>query len=168
MTESEREEFIPLVLGMLGKRCSFDPRYKRSSAEDLRLELENSELDERILAAWPGDWPGRQVVDLDNVGDAGAWLSEKLEGEPLAQTLFGWNWDDEANAAMLAEEYLRAIIEAGHFPPSYYGDEASAGDDGWTEEDEKLVQAEFVAFFRHWRERIVATIEKQNPPTSGD
>jgi hypothetical protein len=172
MTAAEREEIIPEAIQILAKRCSLNPHYKHSSPEDIRLELESSkredgdvgyaDLDDRMMAAWPGDWPGRQIVDLDNVGDPGAWLSNNF-GEPVSQMLFGWAWDDDSNAEMLAEEYLRAIIEEGHYPPSYYGDEDGASDESWTEEDEKLVCADFITFFRHWRERILKTIEKQNP-----
>ena len=123
---------------------------------------------ESLSRVWPGGWPGQGLVDLDNVGDPGYWLSEKMEAEPISQTLFGWDWNDEATAAMLADDYLRMIRELGYPLPSDYDNEAESAGDGWTEEDEALVRAEFVAFIKHWRERILTTIEEQNPPSTGD
>jgi hypothetical protein len=164
MTVPERGEIIHSALAMLGKRCSFRPGCWSLSAEDRAQELKNPDLDERMMPAWPGGWPGQGLVDLDSVGDPGYWLAEKLEGEPISQTLFGWNWNDEATAAMLADDYLRTIRELGYPLPSDYDNEAESAGDGWTKEDEKLVRAEFVAFLKHWRERILATLEAQNPP----
>lgn len=96
MTAAEREQVLLAVLRILSRRDC-----------DERVEA-SPNLDDWIMSAWPSDWPGRHLVELDNVGDPGAWLSN-LGGEPISQMLFGWAWDDETNARSLAHEYLREI-----------------------------------------------------------
>ncbi|HZL34881.1 MAG TPA: hypothetical protein VFC78_06195 [Tepidisphaeraceae bacterium] len=152
MNESEKEELVHAALAIVGERCSFDPHYMQLTAENAKAELENEDLDDRLMRAWPADWPSQQVVHLDNVGDPGAWIPEAL-GEPVAQVLFGWAWDDEANAANLAEEYCRRVTELGGSLPSDFDEDTDSED---------LVQADFVGFLKEWRNRVLATIEKQN------
>ena len=84
---------------------------------------------------------------------------ERVFGEPISQVLFGWTWDDEGNAAVLAEDYLRQIREQGYPLPSDFADVPCPH--AWSDEDEKLVRHEFALFLRHWRERILQKLEKE-------
>jgi hypothetical protein len=100
----------------------------KSGDEEARLQIVDSHI---IKRAPIGDCTRRQLVDLDFVGDPGATLTDNL-GEPASQMLFGWAWDDDANAAMLAEEYLRTIREEGYPVPSGFDEDAESIDGGWS------------------------------------
>jgi hypothetical protein len=160
MEQSEQERFIRAALELLGERCSFDPHYRHYQPQAIKEKLENEDLDSRLLAARPLDWPGQEIVELDNIGDASAWL-EQVIGNPISEVLFGLPLTEDGIAESLADDYLRTIREQGFPLPSDFGDEPTGG--GWTPEDEAKVRAEFVAFFRHWRERVLQVLEKQNP-----
>ena len=149
MTAAEREQVLLAVLRILSRRDC-----------DERVEA-SPNLDDWIMSAWPSDWPGRHLVELDNVGDPGAWLSN-LGGEPISQMLFGWAWDDETNASSLADEYLREIRRQGYPLPSDFGDAPCPN--GWSHEDEQQARIEFMAFLRHWRERVLQVVEEQDRP----
>ena len=95
----------PEALLVLFKRFRVESDESPGLSEEGGLETEMSAVDEEILGLWPGGWPGREIVDLDYVGDPGAWLRDVF-GESLLQVLFGCSWDDDSNAEMLAEEYL--------------------------------------------------------------
>jgi hypothetical protein len=109
-------------------------------------------LDARLLRAAPGDWPNRKLVDLDIVGDPGAWLSEVF-GEPVGEVLFGWARDDHDNACSMAADYLSEIRKQGYPVPSDFGDDPNS--QGWTDEVEQSIQREFLAFVRCWRKRAL-------------
>ncbi len=164
MKTGEKEDLLLSALQILAARCSFFPHYAHLQADALREELEDEDLNSRLRSAWPADWAGRQIVELDNVGDPGAWL-EQVIGSPLSELLFGWTWDVDDQAACMAEDYLTTIREQGYPLPSDFGEDATDGE--WTPEEEKQGTAEFVSFFHEWRERVLDTIEKQNQP-SGD
>ena len=159
MRESQQCELIAFAVAVLSRR-SVDEAHQVSDAGQQADDVEAAE--ERVLADWPGDWPERSVVDLDNVGDPGDWLSEIL-GEPILQVLFGWSWDDVSSANTLAQEFLRTIREAGYPLPSDFDEDSESTGDGWTESDEAQATTEFVGFLRHWRERVMKSIEKQKP-----
>ena len=161
MEQREQGRLIRAALEILGERCSFDPLYHQFQPEAIQQELDNEDLDSRMMAVWPGGWPGQEIVELDNVGDPGAWLEEVI-GNPISEVLFGLPLNADSEAAMIADDYLRTI-RAQDFPlPSDFGDEPTRG--GWTPDDEAQVRADFAAFFRHWRERVLQSLEKQNPP----
>jgi hypothetical protein len=108
-TEDQGETLIE-VSHRLMRKYSVDPHLgKFGSAEDtLRDELspENLEnFDERIFSTWPGDWPNRKIVDLDNLGDASFFLKEKME-EGASYYILGSSENDPSNAEYLAEMYL--------------------------------------------------------------
>jgi hypothetical protein len=156
--ESEKGDLAIAAIRILGERCSLDSPWRRYSNEPLAEESQENSLGDRMMAAWPADWPTQCIVELNNVGDPGAWLSDVM-GEPIEEVLFG-SGDIESTAAGMAEDYLHEIREQSCPLPSDFGDEPSH--EGWTDEDENQVRLEFVAFLRHWRERILQTLEKQS------
>jgi hypothetical protein len=160
MEQGEQERLIRASLEILGEGCSFDPRYQRFPPDAIQQELDNENLDDRLFAAWPASWPGQQLVELDAVGDPGAWLEHVL-GNPVSEILFGLPLNEDGIAAELADDYLRAIREEGFPLPSDFGDKPTNG--SWTPEEESQVRAEFVAFFRHWREQVLQALESQKP-----
>lgn len=163
MTHGEQEELFENALQILGRRNSFDPYYARRRPEDIQFELGSENINDRLMIAWPGEWPGREIVDLDDVGDPGAWLQNLLPEDPI-RCLFPPG-NEETIAEVLAEDYLYEIRRAGFELPSDFGDNPNY--EGWTEEDEEQVRAEFVAFLKHWRDLILTTLKKQNPPERG-
>lgn len=103
---------------------------------------------ETVIADWPSDWPGRQFVDLDNVGDPGAWLEIQISN--AEDVLFGDSDDDEM-AAELEFAYIAAAND-NYFPlPTEF--EMSE------EEMHKLLAAEFLGFIQEWRKRTIAARE---------
>lgn len=100
---------------------------------------------EPVIAPWPSDWPGRRFVDLDNVGDPGAWI--ELQISSAVDVLFG-DSDDEEMAAELEFAYVAAAND-NYFPlPTEF--EMSE------EEMHKLLVAEFLGFIQEWRKRTIA------------
>jgi hypothetical protein len=146
----------------LGERCSFSPNYARYSAESFEQELENENLADRLMGAWPGGWPGQQIVELDNVGDPSDWLETQIDD--MVGCLFRFT-DQQPIIEDLALDYLRAIRKQGLPLPSDFGDDPS--EEEWTADDEKQVRGEFAAFLEHWRERVLQTLEKQNAAQTG-
>lgn len=82
--------------------------------------MSTNDLAEPSIAYWPGDWPGRQIVDLDAVGDPGCWLEEIIL-DPV-DLLYG---NDSARDEALADDLADAsITEAEEIPfplPSDFG-----------------------------------------------
>jgi hypothetical protein len=107
--------------------------------------MNSRDSEEPIIADWPGDWPGRQVVDLDNVGDPGAWIENNISSP---KELLSADSDDDAEAEALAEAYI-AEAERNYFPlPTEFG---------MTEQEMyKAVVADFLGFIREWRRRTIA------------
>ena len=128
MTASQREELLLMALKILNHKCNFGNHSTRCETKDIKKRLNDHELDDWMISIWPGDWPGQEFVDLNYVGDPGAWL-RNVFGEPISQVLFGCAWDDEANAAWITNDYLREIREQGYSLPSDFGD--SPGEKGW-------------------------------------
>jgi hypothetical protein len=158
MTYSEREQAFESMLEILGERCSYR-NYKTPPTPEEIAEEQESEIKDRLFGMWPGGWPGQQIVELDNLGDPGDWLDTNL-GCSALELLFPPG-GEENTAAMLAPDYLRAIREAGFPLPSDFGDNPQGN--GWTDEDEQQVTAEFTAFFCHWRECVFEVLERQKP-----
>ena len=158
MNTDEQEDTLVRVFKTLGARCSFDPYYTRRKPEDFAAELNDDDLNDRLMAAWPGAWPSPQIVDLDFVGDPGAWLYNELDENVLTE-LFGVPCQHEIRAEQLADSYLRKIREEGYPLPSDFDDDPVYS--GWTDEDELGVRAEFRAFLAQWRESVIATLERQ-------
>lgn len=152
-------------ISALARRCSLDPHYRLPHADDWFCEELAEELDDRLMSAWPGDWPGRQVVDLDSTVDPGAWLASNL-GEPCSTYLFGVPMNDLDCAEALGESYLETIREQGYPLPPDFGNDPRY--DGWTKDGEAMVRSDFAAFLDHWRERVVATLEKQVQSNAGE
>jgi hypothetical protein len=95
---------------------------------------------------WPGDWPGRQFVNLDCVGDPGDWLSLELpsEEEVLTQN----PEQDESTAEPLADAYIQKGQELGFPLPTDHGVPQ--------EKMREVAIADFVGFIREWRRRAEA------------
>lgn len=110
--------------------------------------MKEKHSDGSVIAPWPGDWPGRQVVDLDNVGDPGAWIDQRV---PTPEEVLCGDSNDREAATELADAYIAAAHEQ-YFPlPSEFGMSA--------EEMRKVVTEEFLGFIREWRVRTVAARE---------
>ncbi len=88
MKDGEQDNFIKEALYVLGERCSFYPNFTHCRPESLKEEMEDDDLDSRLMSAWPGGWPGQEIVELDNVGDPGAWLAQALD-RPTSEVIFG-------------------------------------------------------------------------------
>ncbi len=102
---------------------------------------------EKALQCWPGGWPGRQVVDLDDVGDPDIWLEERIDN--LEEALGGNVEAVSEAAAFLAEDYLATAAEMSFPVPSDF--------DCSEEEELQMVTADFCGFLREWHRRIVST-----------
>jgi hypothetical protein len=147
---------------VLGLRCG-----RVDCLEDAEWE----EIEDRLLQDWPADWPGRSVVDLDNLGDPGAWLRDGV-GESWYRVLFA-DQDDERWATELAEFYAENLVASGYPMPSEFGDHPVYG--VATEDDRAWFQTEFMGFLSAWRERVlklaelrtVVSREPNEPPTPG-
>ncbi|NLX13727.1 MAG: hypothetical protein GXY44_08765 [Phycisphaerales bacterium] len=61
----------------------------------------------------------------------------------------------------MANSYLHEVSDLGYPLPGEYAEPSYRG---WTKEDEAETTAEFVAFLRHWRERVLQALEEQNRP----
>jgi hypothetical protein len=94
---------------------------------------------------WPGDWPGRKMVDLDRVGDPGEWLSCQIPSEEEVLTQHPEH--DEDTAINLADAYIGTCEELGLQLPS----------DFWGSKENMRVAAiiDFIGFIREWRRRAI-------------
>lgn len=97
-----------------------------------------------LLSFWPGRWPGQGVVDLDNLGDPGIWLDDRM---PLIEgALCGTDIEISKTSAFLAEDYIAAAAEMSFPIPSDF----EVNDD----ECREMIKTEFRAFLLEWRRRI--------------
>lgn len=90
---------------------------------------------------WPADWPNRQCVDLDNLGDAGVWIEDQIPN--AAEILFDQPDDDDDLADALAEAYISAATDMVFPLPSEF--------DGAGEEARQMIKGDFLSFIREWR-----------------
>ena len=95
---------------------------------------------------WPGDWPGRRFVDLDCLGDPGAWLD--LELPSVEEVMSADPKEDESLAEPLADAYIRTGEDLGFPLPTDFG----------LTRDKMREQAiaDFIGFIREWRKRARA------------
>ena len=171
MIKDEQSDMLIKVTHQLMRKYSVDPDLSKfQPIEDtLRDELnpENVEnFDERLLSAWPGNWSGRKFVELDNVGDPGAFLEKELI-EGISRHILGASEYDSSSAELLAESYLENISELGYqaYRDSCDTDEEKAEADQWQRTD---TINDFIGFIKEWRERVVTTIERQAKVNRGD
>jgi hypothetical protein len=106
--------------------------------------------EEPIIAGWPMDWPERQSVDLDNVGDPGAWLDEHIQSPA---EVFSDDGGDADLAEQLSDDYIDTLRRQGFLLPS---DLRKKGSD----EAQQTVIEEFEGFLREWRRRTQREREK--------
>ena len=99
---------------------------------------------------WPGHWPGRTVVDLDNLGDPGFWIEQQIPD--IAEALFGDPGEDDDLADQLADDYMVAASDLQFPLPSDF--------EGTATETHEMVKADFVAFIREWRRLALARKDK--------
>ncbi len=170
MNWGERDETLLQTTKTLMRRYSVDPHFRPHSGGDEEarkneLSPENVEdFDWRLMSAWPAEWPNSaglasgNVVDLDCTDDAGAFLEEVL-CEGACYHILGISEGDESTAEMLASEYREAVIARGYPVPSEYT--GTRGREAREREDLESFKADFLGFIQTWRERVVATIERQ-------
>jgi hypothetical protein len=98
-------------------------------------------------------------VDLDCVGDPGAWLDIELSS--VEEVLLGDPQDDELHAEPLADAYIRAGLDLPFPLPTEFGESP--------EKMRKNAIAEFVGFIREWRRRAEAAgcIKRENSGHKG-
>ncbi len=165
LNEGERRELIGQAFRMLAGRCSFDPyASSEEQLEEEQLGTEDDDLNWRIFCASPWDWPEQEIVELDNLGDPGAWL-QRVISEPISEVLFGSAWKDAFYAEEMACSYFEEIREQGYALPSDFCD-ASCEDYG-IEDDYLQIQKEFSYFLQAWREKILKAIEKTTSGKNG-
>ncbi|HEV2208838.1 MAG TPA: hypothetical protein VG167_08685 [Verrucomicrobiae bacterium] len=95
---------------------------------------------------WPGHWPGCTFVDLDNVGDPGAWLEQQLPD--IEDVLAADPQEDQRTAEALADDYIRAADDMGFPLPCDF--------ESTLEQTREMAVAEFIAFIREWRKIVQA------------
>lgn len=104
--------------------------------------MTDSEMED-ALQCWPGDWPGRLVVDLDNLGDPGIWLEERMLD--TEEALSGNEEAIKETAAFLAEEYSNAAAKNSFPVPSDF--ECSE------QEELHVVTHDFCGLLLEWHRR---------------
>ena len=104
---------------------------------------EPDDLNQSSFPHWPGDWPGRRFVDLDCLGDPGAWLEMELPS--VEEVLSGGPQEDQAMAEYLADAYISMGQELAFPLPTDF--------DASPQEMREDALADFVGFIREWRER---------------
>src|SRR5260370_37030643 len=162
MTANEQSGVLVTVLRTLALRFCLDPSSRPFDPNALKFER-GMDMDERLRRACPLSWPGQNLVELDNTGDARAWF----EGV-LGDSTFEWFCDlssDHENATAVAREYLSTIRQGGYPLPSDFS-ASPVGSEEWSDEDEETVQTEFVAFFFYWRHLVITTIAAQSLPSA--
>jgi hypothetical protein len=111
------------------------------------------------MSACPVDWAEKKIVELDNVGDYGFFLKEKME-KGISYYILGSSENDPSNAEYLAEEYSDDISEQG-FPRYRDFCDKEEEIEEMDEQEKKDTIADFMGFLKTWRERVITTIEKQ-------
>ena len=162
MTANEQSGMLATVLRTLGLRFCLDPSSRPFDSNALKFERA-MDMDERLRRACPLSWLGQNLVELDNIGDAGAWF-EGVLGDSTFERFCDLSSDDE-NAAAVAREYLSTIREQGYPLPSDFSD-SPAGPEDWSDEDEEAARTEFLAFFSYWRHLVMSTIAAQSLPSA--
>jgi hypothetical protein len=110
------------------------------------MSTEPDNTEEPDFPPWPGDWPGRHFVDLDCLGDPGAWLDRELPS--VEEILSADPQEDESMAEPLADAYIRAGEDLAFPLPTDFG--------LTRKKMREMAVADFVAFIREWRKRAQA------------
>ena len=150
--EGDQNQFLAKICEKLMETYSIDShrRFCKSPAKALREEL-SEPVEDRVFRAWPGGWPDKRLVDLDNVGDPGVFLEQNLPD--VANVILGTSRSDKA----IPESLSNAYLEAGERYDMVLPTECGATEDAMWED----LASDFCGFLREWRERIVRTIEQQ-------
>ena len=164
MDEGDKEDALVTAAKTVMKKFSVNPYTFKNREEEIKEELSSEnveEFDERLLAAWPGHWNNRTMVDLDHFGDLGAVLWNACD-EGVCNAIMGSSKNDDHLAEYLAEEYIRAERD------DYWNSVIFTEWEDAIEENEDVydslkseLQDDFVNFIRAWREQVLDTIEKQ-------
>lgn len=116
--------------------------------------MTDEQLSEMAMQCWPADWQGQSLVELDNLGDPGAYLSQWVVEPCLDRLTDGDVSDDDPLAESLTEDYLAVLEEHSISLPWEFGDDLK--DPKWIAECEEAIRREFVAFLRAWRQNMKA------------
>lgn len=109
-------------------------------------------LFEELRSFEPSDWPGRCLVEQDNMGDWGGWLQD-FDG-PLQDVLQSPTDDVEPLARAIAEAYLAGCRDAGFALPADFDE---TGDREAAEAaDEAAIIAEFTVYLQAWQAAVTA------------
>jgi hypothetical protein len=100
------------------------------------------------------DWAECSLVELDNVGDPGAWLDEEI---PIPEDLLSMDEQEEqALAENLSSSYVARLEDLGAPIPSDF--------DVTEDEMMSLLKSEFLGFLREWRKQAAAAGCRPTPP----
>lgn len=120
--------------------------------------MTDEELSGLAMQCWPADWPGQSLVELDNLGDPGAYLSQWVVEPCLDRLTEGEVADDDPLAESLTEDYLAVLEQNAFSPPWEFGDDPK--DPKWIAECEEAIRKEFIAFLRAWRQNMKAKMSQ--------
>jgi len=162
--EDQNETLIEASQKLM-RKYSVDPYIGkfRPEEETLKEELDDEnveDFDDRLLSAWPGDWPGRKTVDLDDFGDPSAFLKDNM-GEGICYHILGSSKNDSFIAEHLAQLYLEEILYQGLPRCRDFVDKEEEKEEADEKEMEDFIN-DFKGFIKTWRERVISTIERQS------
>ena len=106
--------------------------------------------EEPMIAHWPADWPGRNFVDLDCVGDPGDWIDQLI---PSAQEILFDAPNDDEWAIIFADAYIAEGRDLSFPLPIDFG-----------MSEEKMHETaveDFLGFLRQWRKRTLVEREQK-------
>lgn len=112
----------------------------------------------------PLDWPGRDIVEQDNMGDWGSWLSQ-FDG-PI-QAMFDDPTDDGTSLAeAMSEAYVEVCESAGYPLAAEFRDDVDSTTA--VAEDRAAIAAEFKAYLQAWKAAWRESRRKKKTETQGD
>jgi hypothetical protein len=122
--------------------------YDRIGYIDQKRVAESSPPDfDELREVEPTGWSGRMLVEQDNMGDWGGWLSQ-FDG-PLQDAFTDPQDDCTSLAEVMADEYISECERAGYpMPAEFHDDDPEAA----KEDDRGAIAAEFVTYLRGWKE----------------
>lgn len=131
--------------GVEGTGCGADRR-------EGGVKGEPEDVADLVMSSWPADWPGRQLVDLDNVGDPGDWLENHVVDPCIEVLIEGDISSDEPLAASLVEDYLAALEANSIEMPWIFCD---TPDDAEVISDcREAIRLEFISLLQTWRANV--------------
>lgn len=98
------------------------------------------------------DWPGRDLVDLDNMGDGSAWLHDAICGHEIE--LLSDSSADDWFAEMLAEAYVTRSNEFGVYSRSDFDSDEDC------QSFQKVLIDEFRSLIAAWRTAVLESLER--------